>query len=196
MPILFLVGCSAFKLQPRDTGYSPGARDTAGAPGDDGGAELDPDDPFCDESFSTAKPGGPDCVTDTIACGDTIHATTEGGSTAFVGDDYTHMFCFVNIYNRTYEGAERVYALDLDADVYATVTVSSPCSDMDLAVIKWADEDACPVYGNAPSNCEGDDEEGDDYAEVSWDAPSRWLVVVEPKLEGTAGNFELSVTCE
>jgi hypothetical protein len=175
-----------------------GKDDTATTDADvdtDTDADTDTDvDPFCDDALSTDAPAGPDCVTETIACGDEIEATTEGGSEQFVGDDYTHFFCFVNVYNRAYDAAERVYALDLPAGTTATITADAVCDDVDLAVMFWADEDRCPTYDDGLSNCEGDDRDGSDDAVVSWDVDSRWLIVVEPKY-GEPTNFRLRVDC-
>lgn len=174
----------------------------AGPEGADTAEDLDGDgipdaqeDPVCDAAPAPDTIAGPDCVTDTIACGDELEATTEGGSSAYVGDDYTHSFCFVNVYNHTYAGNERVYALELPADVTADVTLEAPCADVDLAVLLWPDTDRCPTYDDGVAVCEGDDQEGDDAVSVSWgDEASRWLVVVEPKLPADT-PFRLRVEC-
>lgn len=165
--------------------------DDDGIPDDE---DPDPVDAFCEEALPTDAPAGPECVTASIGCGDTIEATTEGGSSWFVGDDYTHAYCFVNVYNRAYEGTERVYALDLPAGVEAVVTADAPCEDVDLAAMFWPETDRCPVYDDGVWNCEGDDSDGRDVVSVSWDDDSRWLIVVEPKM-GVDTNFTLSVDC-
>jgi hypothetical protein len=164
----------------------------------DGDADTDADSDadnkeFCARSLDDSAPAS-GCVSDTLACGDEVEATTSGGSSAFTSDEYEHFYCYVPY--DLYEGPERVYLFALPAGTDATLSLKAPCDDVDLAVVKWSDDDTCPVYEDDLSVCEGSNTEGGDSAEVGgWDDDTWWLVIVDPPAEeGT--NFRLSVSCE
>lgn len=161
----------------------------------DGDSDADTDADFCELSLAEDAPAGPDCVTENVGCGDEIEATTAGGSSAFVGEDYTSWFCFTNVESHAYDGSERVYAIDLAETDIAHVTLESPCDDVDLAVVSWTPEDTCPTSAANLSTCEGGDREGGDSARLDGDIGARWLIIVEPK-RGEDTNFRLRIECE
>lgn len=198
---LLLLACSNPGTGPSSDGR--GGRDSAGdtAGGDDTADSVDtgdtpPGDPLCSDRLPDGAPEGPDCVTSAIACGDTVEATLAGGRADWTGADYTHDFCFPNLENHGYDGPERVYALELPADTVATVSLDAPCADVDLAALRWEDADTCPVSDAAGATCEGSDAAGDDTVSFSWDAPTRWLLIVDAKYaDDGAANFRIRVSC-
>lgn len=152
-----------------------------------------PDDEFCRESFSTAPPGGPDCQTATISCGQTLTGTTEGGLSQLGGDSYLDWFCEPT--PDRYGGPERVYLLVLEGRAVAHINLDSPCTDLDLMVMHYGDEDTCPSPGAGISECEGAEQVGDDKVTVTAFERYAFYIVVDGK-GGDTGNFRLSVECE
>ncbi len=177
-------------------------RDTADADTDtdtdadsDSDSDSDRDADFCDEALSTAPGEGPGCYASSLSCGDSVLATTEGGSSNFVGDDYTHFYCFVNIDENDYDGTERVYWIDLDPDVYATASLKAPCGEMSLAAMVWTSDDECPD-GSGVSVCEGEeDADGGSVTFGGYSGNNTWIVVVDTPTPD-AYNFRLSLDCE
>ncbi len=122
-------------------------------------------------------------------------ATTEGGSESFVGDDYTHFYCFTNVDEHEFDGAERVYTLDLEPEQYATVSLTAPCTSTSLAAMVWTQADSCPD-GAGVSVCEAE-EDGDGQSVYfgGYSGTNSWIVVVDtPTAEPS--NFKLSVSCD
>lgn len=147
----------------------------------------------CSGSYDTSLPGGPDCVTSALRCGDELTATTKGGLRLYDEDFYNEAYCFVPY--QDYGGPERVYELEVDAGVSATVSLWSPCKDLSLSLIRWSDDNECPSADTILSECEG--KEADDAVSASvWaDKDLRFLVAVD----GAAGvevPFALKVECE
>lgn len=186
-----------------DTGDGAGGGG-GGAGGGGGGGGGDTEDSavhdtdtseFCAEALSEAPPAGPDCYEATLGCGDEVAATNAGGDASFEGDDYTGNFCFANLSNHDYDAPERVWFLDLPADMQATVTLESPCVELDLAVAKWTDADTCPTSESSFPVCEGDDDDGDGAVTVSWDSDTTWAIIVDGPYDTELGNFKLRVDC-
>lgn len=151
---------------------------------------------FCDQRLSDAPPGGPECVTDTIRCGDRVTGRTGGGSTDLDESLYDQWFCGYP-YPSDYSGPERVYVLDLQGSNSVEVSLDSPCDEVDLLAIHWAD-DGCPYDGVSIGECEDGWEDGDDHLTLFTDRSYRFLLVVEPRAtSGRASdtNFRLSVDC-
>ena len=90
---------------------------------------------------------GPDCVTDTISCGETIIGHTVGGVQRFDSKFYEKQFC--TPYTTNHDGGdERVYRLRMpDGDFKAFVYLDTPCADLDMAGIRWS-SDTCPHIGS------------------------------------------------
>ena len=145
------------------------------------------------EPREPAPIGGPDCVTATITCGQTIQGTTVGGSRKFDGDRYVHSYCFPTTED-SHRGTERVYAFNLLTDQRATFELDSPCADLDLAVLRWEDTSRCPGSTVAISECEGQNRGGGGTAKIWNNRPSRYLVIVDGS-DAIGANFELSVSC-
>ncbi len=169
-----------------DGGGDGGSGDAGGS--DSGDPQLD-----CDDGPAPAAIQGPDCVTATLSCGQTILGTTEGGTDVMDGDAYQSWYCAV-VGPSEYAGAERVYAFQHPGGGNATVYLSSPCDDLDLFAIHWEDDDICPIADYSIQECEGDIGSGS-HSFVIWnDTPRRYLVVVEGP-QGEEAPFELSVVC-
>ncbi len=137
---------------------------------------------------------GPDCVTATIACGETVEGTTVGGGDHFDGDRYLHSYCFPTTID-SHKGPDRVYALNIEAGQRATIKLKSPCADLDLAVLRWQKTGSCPGPSAGISECEGVNKSGGGKAQVWNNRPARYLVVVDGN-DPVGANFEISVSCE
>jgi hypothetical protein len=151
---------------------------------------------FCDRDISDEAPGGPECVTDTISCGDQITGRTGGGSTDLDADLYDQWFCGYP-YPADYDGPERVYVLDVQGSNSISVSLDSPCEEVDLFAIHWVD-DGCPYDGVSISECENGWKDGGDSLSLFTDQSYRFLLIVEPRTtSGRAAdtNFRLSVDC-
>ena len=151
-------------------------------------SDLDPS--FCDEALDTGAPTA--CETATLACGDTIDATTLGGAAATDGDAYLAWYC--TPFPEDYAGPERVFALPVDRRMRVTATLESPCEDMDLFVANWHD-DACPTAANNVLECEAGEAAGDESVVWYGFEGDRYLLFVESK-SGAAANFRLTISCE
>lgn len=151
---------------------------------------------FCSQRLDSSAPAGPECLSEVLGCGDVIEATNDGGFNDYEGDDYTHNFCFPNLSNHDYDAPERVYALYVEAGVQASITLSTPCGDLDLAVARWWDAESCPTADDSYSVCEGDDDDGGASTSVDWDVETWWLLMVDGKYDSDVYNFRLSVQCD
>ncbi len=188
-----LTGCEYFQSGSSggggDGGGDAGGGD-AGGSGDGGTDELDCDNPPAPDDVA-----GPDCLTGTISCNETILGTTQGGSDVFDGQGYGAWFCSP-VESSEYTGSERVYAWEHPGDGNATISLYTPCDDLDLFAIYWEDDSVCPIPKYSIAECEGDVGSGADREFVIWNnEPRRYLLVVD----GPAGEeapFELSVTCK
>ena len=152
-----------------------------------------------DTGFTSCDPftpdvvAGPDCLSGTLFCGDTISGTTVGGSDQLDETLYERNYCFVPY--ESYGGAERVYAFDLQSDGVATFTLDSPCSDLDLIVFRWEETDRCPTEDHMTAECEADTSRGGGKVADLWNNSSaRYLIIVDGKDEAE-DNFTLSVSC-
>jgi len=159
----------------------------------DADSDSDTDPEFCDQRLPDTPPGGPDCITNTIRCGQTITATTEGGSDHFDSVHYENFFCLVP--SGDYHGPERVYVIELEGDVLATFELYSPCADHDVIVLRDDDGRDCPDSDQLLTECESDVSSGSGSTSVWTDRSTRYLVIVDGK-QGAEDNFELSVVCE
>jgi hypothetical protein len=191
---LGLLACQDFPWFGKKPGDSdPGSGDDSGGTGGDNGDDSGGNTSgFCSKKLDSTTPGGPDCVTDTISCGQTIQGTTKGGLSVLNEDLYDSWFCGYPAPS-SFEGAERVYILDLDGAYDIHVSLSSPCKEVDLLAIHFESE-RCP-YENVPiSECEAAWKDGDDQQTLYTDRAYRFFLVVESR-SGDPTNFELSVDC-
>ncbi|MCB9759571.1 MAG: hypothetical protein H6739_06995 [Alphaproteobacteria bacterium] len=206
LPLLMIAGCGIIFVKD-DTGTDSGvSNQDSGTEGDtdtDADADTDTDTDSdadtdlgvdCDASYSTAPPAGPDCVTSTISCGDTVYGTTEGGSTIMDEDLYGDAFCFIPYDD--YQSSERVYALTVPQNTSVTLTVDTPCAPMSYAMMRWDDASFCP-HGTQYSiaECEGDEAGGGGVEHIDVFNAARYLISIDAP-EGTTGPFGLRVECE
>jgi hypothetical protein len=182
------LGCDDGFLSFDDTGNEEADADTDTDADSDSDVEVD-----CDEDLGTPPIGGSDCVSDTLGCGDTIVSTTLGGSNAFDGDDYQTWFCAIATEN-DYDGPERVYTFEHPGTGDVTFSLSTPCEDLDLVVMAWADA-SCPTSDTSINECEIASGGGSSDSVTIWN-PSKvgYLVVVEG-LGGEEAPFALSAAC-
>ncbi|MDP2315972.1 MAG: hypothetical protein Q8P41_23955 [Pseudomonadota bacterium] len=204
-----LAACDVFTVKPADgddTGPAETDADTdadADADSDadadtdtDTDTDTDADTDLCGAELSTAAPGGPDCYTEEIGCGDVLEETTEGGDSDYSGEAWESWYCTPNLDRWEYTASERVYTMFIPERTTATFQFDTPCADLDLFVLFWQDEDTCPTSDNAIRECEAVDEEGNGGAVSVWsDVGAQYLVVVDGR-GGETGNFRLSVACE
>ena len=187
--LLVMFGCEF--LFPEGTGkpHSSETDDTGTTSDDSNGGS---NEGFCDRNLSDAAPGGPDCVSQTISCGQTLEGRTKGGSTQFEESTYDPWFCGVG-FPSDYSGPERVYLLDVDVSTLIDVSLDSPCSEVDLIAIHWND-DTCPYPGVGISECENSWDNGNDSLQLFTDGAYRFFIVVEPRSANDT-NFRLTVDC-
>ena len=176
-----------------DTDADADAATDTDADVDTGGGDTDAQ--FCDVALS--PPGMMNtCVTSTVGCGSTVTSTTFGGSNSFSGEGYRTWFC-TTAGDGDYSGGERVYAFQKPENVAATISLNSPCDDLHLFVLEYADwADSCPDPTERLSRCEFDDEEDGgsiflDYDDREYD----YLIIVEGETP-IEENFQLTVECE
>lgn len=162
---------------------------------DDSGEGTDEGAAWCDEFHDTGPPVGPDCFSGTLACGETLEASTEGGASQFASEDYTSNFCFPNLDQSSYAGPERVYLVALESGVEGVISVSADCAALGVAVMRWSDATTCPVETAVPS-CEGDEGTGGtSIAFGGFESSNQWVVVVDTRDEESAA-FRLVLTCD
>lgn len=138
---------------------------------------------------------GPDCVTATVGCGDTIVGHTRGGVDQFPTAAWEQHFCWPATVDHD-SGDERVYRLDLpDGEWRASVWLDSPCADLDLMALRHHG-DTCPTLGHTVPQCESMLKEGPvgEHIELVSQGKASWYLVVEGR--GAAeGAFALQVEC-
>ena len=176
--LLSLVACDVISVKSSsddddsDSGYTP-----ASGPGDD---DADTD---CDVSYDAAPISGDDCVTETLSCGDSLDATTDGGLKEISGPALQSWFCTIASDN-DYVGAERVYEFIHPGDTNvatgsfseAIVTLDEPCGGLELFVMAWAD-DTCPVDGMGVLQC--DEASGTGEIIIYDNEVRRYLIIVD-----------------
>jgi hypothetical protein len=135
------------------------------------------------------------CVTADIHCGESIIGHTLGGSNNFDTAFYRSKFCTPDTTNHD-GGDERVYRLVMpEGDWHATITLDTPCADLDVAAILW-NGDGCPNNAHIINRCEmwPNDGTAREKVEIVSQRESTWLVAVEGK-DAEEGAFGLSVQC-
>jgi hypothetical protein len=141
---------------------------------------------------------GPDCVTDTIECGQTIIGHTVGGTKKFDTRFYEMNFCWPGTIQRD-GGDERVYKFRFPPGAWrAKFVLDTPCADLDVVAFTW-DKSTCPGNRTEVRECDSRREAGSkrEFAEAVTDGRdvwTDWLVVVEG-IGQEEGPFALTVQC-
>ncbi|MEQ1504920.1 MAG: hypothetical protein ABMB14_21995, partial [Myxococcota bacterium] len=139
---------------------------------------------------------GPDCVTATIRCGETVVGHTRGGVSRFDSRFYEKTFCTPATTNHD-SGDERVYLLELPAgDRTVDLWLDTPCADLDLAAIRVTDPSRCPTNDDPVPQCDmwPNDGTAREHVRITSQVATHWLVVVEGKGDAE-GAFGLTVAC-
>lgn len=150
----------------------------------------------CDEITDGGPVKGPEpCVTDVISCDQTIIGHTKGGVDYFDTRFWEKKFCWPATENHN-SGDERVYRLDLpDGKIMATVTLDTPCADLDMMGIRW-EGGGCPTIDHQINQCESMRKNGTRRERINMvsDRESTWFIVVEG-VRDEEGAFALTVQC-
>ena len=181
---LLLIGCDG-------SSDSTESDDTNTASTDDTAQEGEAD---CDSTWDDSAPGGPDCTSGTISCGDTIEASTSGGGQAGDSDLYESAYCFVP--GQDHDGDDRFYVFEAAEGQQFSITLESPCEPLSLAAMRW-DEAECPVGRNHNiGTCDGfEATTGTNTLNMYTTNAGQYYIAVDAA-QGVSGNFKLSLSCE
>jgi len=149
----------------------------------------------CENVPQNAGVDGPDCISGTISCGETVVGHTIGGTNHFSTRFYEKHHCTPATTDHN-GGEERVYLLNMpDGDWTADVYLDTPCADLDLAAVKWTG-DACPNESSPVGRCEMTVRDGGsrEHVRLSSRKATSWLVAVEGKSDNE-GAFAVVVQC-
>ena len=140
---------------------------------------------------------GPDCITDTLACGDSVVGHTLGGVDRYDSEFWARHACWPGIVNHD-SGGERVYQLHVpEGEWRVFVWLDSPCADLDLMAVEAHSSGSCPQMSSIVPRCEAALVEGarQEHIElVNQGAAGVWYLVVEGRGEAE-GAFGLQVEC-
>ncbi len=131
-----------------------------------------------------------------LQCGGFFGGTTEGGSSSFGDEFYQRAFC-TPARQRYDQSPEAIYSFELPANNQATITLDSPCADLDIVAIAWG-LDGLPgtAHVGRVRECEMDTKSGGGTLTLtSVDRAQTYLIVVDGK-EGQSGNFSLKADCK
>jgi hypothetical protein len=149
----------------------------------------------CREPYETPAPGGDGldaCVTATLACGETVRGTVEGGSSVLSNESgQAFEWCSGHSTGSELAGPERVYRVDVgEENTYASVRLAS-CEPLQL--LWYQTSQACPAEHVTCSyvTVDGAVDQREDI--LLSGSGILWFVV--EGIEGTSGNFELTVDC-
>ena len=143
--------------------------------------------------------GGTDgCITGEITCDQVLIGHTLGGVKRFDTAFYRHYMCWPNTVEHD-GGDERVYKLTLPPGEWkATVTLDSPCANLDLMAFEWSGK-TCPPEGALIDRCEANLYPGKkrEFVEIVTQGTKEasWYVVVEGA-DDEEGVFALQVACK
>ena len=176
--------------------------DTDGDTDGDTDDDTDTDTDALDCSQSVSPPTGiDDCVDATLRCGDTIVGTTQGAKSRWGEDAYVSWYCFP-LPDGDYAGGEVVYDFQHPGDKDVTITLESPCEELDIVALRWAFWDAdgeCPTaQSSLATDCEADDSRGDgvvELPEIPDGTPYHYLVAVEGP-EPVDSLYRITVDCQ
>ncbi len=151
---------------------------------------------LCTDLEEGGPVAGPDCITATIACGDTVIGHTIGGTERFDTQFYERHHC-TPATSRHDGGDERVYLLEMPpGPMRATVYLDTPCADLDLAAMRVIDAATCPTIDTMVKQCDMWPKKGTrrEKVELSSNEGATWLLVIEGKADAE-GAFGLTVEC-
>lgn len=149
----------------------------------------------CRPLYETPAPGSDGqaaCVTQTLACGQTVQGTIEGGSTVFSNESgMAWEWCSGHSTGSQLAGPERVYKVVVDGgQTFASVRLKS-CEPLQL--LWYQTSNACPTERVLCSYITVDG--ATDQVEDILLAGNGVIWFVVEGIEGTSGNFELTVDC-
>lgn len=149
----------------------------------------------CDDMEDGGLINGPDCLTGTISCGQTIVGHTKGGVNLYNTKFYERNFCTPALTDHS-GGDERVYKLVMPpGENKAFVYLDTPCADLDIAAIN-ATGDTCPTDSTLVPRCEMFPKRSTnrEKLEIVSQGPSTWWIVVEG-VDDEEGPFAIHVQC-
>lgn len=189
--MIFLLACqddapAATPISAETSAAAPAQPHAAGAPSK-AGPPLG-----CDEAPATPSPRG--CVTgDVLSCDSVVTGTTAGGDAVIDNDFYVHAFCFPRS-DGHHNGPERVYRVLVPEYQQATITLDSPCVDLDLVAVAYDWAGTCPSEEALVSECEANTRRSGGKLRIDVFNPREYLVIVDGK-DGAVGPYTLDVKC-
>lgn len=146
-------------------------------------------------AYPTPSPGsaGPTCLTEVIACGDTVYGTNEGGSLHYgTGPGEQFEQCSGSNWGTDFDGPERVYQLPVPPEVNSVYVTFDSCTDSEMMFQRTSS--ACPT--GLLSQCgyltEGTDRSQQDAILVG---SSGYLHFVIEGMANDGGNYRFTVEC-
>ncbi|MBX2800251.1 MAG: hypothetical protein KTR31_21405 [Myxococcales bacterium] len=150
----------------------------------------------CGDLTDGGPVAGPDCVTATISCGETVIGHTRGGVDQFDTAFWEKKFCWPATVPHD-SGDERVYRLEMpDGEWRAYVWLDTPCADLDMMAALHTG-DTCPTLGHNVRRCESGLQKGSgqrEMMELVHQGKATWYIVVEGSGDDE-GAFALHVQC-
>jgi hypothetical protein len=212
LPLLLLASCGWFngKDSAGEDDGGDGASDGGGGGGggNDGGGEGDADadsdadadadsdvDPDCDDPPAPVDYDEANCITDTLSCGGALTAVTTGGTSNLDGRDYSSVWGCEVVGTESYQGPERMFEFLHPGTGFVTISLESPCEDLDLFAMYWSFADSCVRSGVSIIECEGDISTGGGAVSIWNNEPARYVVVVEGEF-GEDAPFTLRADCD
>jgi len=151
----------------------------------------------CDDGVSSPAPDGTSCITESLACGETISGHLSGGSQSLSGDDYGSDWACGSVGTDTYTGTERMFSFEHPGgSTTAVISLDSPCGDLDLFTAHWEDEGDCLRSGVAIGECDSSTAGGSSDQIDIWNSEARRYVVVVDTPGGDELPFTLSADCD
>ena len=170
------------------TGGSSTSTGSSGSGGDPGIVDVDCDNPPDAPMWDAGT-----CITDELACGESITAVNTGGPSMLDGSEYASFWACAVVGNQDYEGSEQHFFFTHPGTGDVTIGLDSPCEDLDLFVIRW-DGGSCVREGLSIIECDGAVGSGGGSVTIWNNTPSGYVIVVDgPK--GEEGPYAVSLTC-
>ena len=183
-------------------GQDTGTTETNADTGDDSDTDVDTGAGFdtgidvavdCDDAPEPETWDSTTCVTATIGCGESLLSTIEGGTSLLSGAQYASYWACAVVGPQSYRGTERMFAFQHPGTGWATITLVSPCDNLDLFAAYWEDE-SCLDERSVVTECEGDTSGGGGWVRIWNNRPRRYVLVVEGP-EGEEAPFGIGVSC-
>lgn len=165
-------------------GGDGGSGDGGSGGGGSGGAEVD-----CDADYAIDLDT---CTSGELSCGQTLFANNLGAPSALDGGNYSSFWACQVVGSGSYLGPERMFEFRHPGTGDVEVSLSSPCGDLDLFVMRW--EDGCVRDGYPVNECEGEIGPGGGRITIWNNEPSRYLIVVDGP-EGQTDNYAVGLDC-